>query len=66
MIPEIVTDRLRLRAHRMEDLAASAAMWADRSVTRFIGGRPAIEDLASGDFVGEAEVWLSQVSSSDV
>ena len=79
MIPEIVTDRLRLRAHRMEDFAVSAAMWADRGVTRFIGGRPfsreeawarflryaghwsllgfgfwAIEELASGDFVGEA------------
>jgi RimJ/RimL family protein N-acetyltransferase len=79
MIPEIVTDRLRLRAHRMEDFAASAAMWADRGVTRFIGGKPfseeevwarflryaghwsflgfgywAIEELASGTFVGEA------------
>lgn len=78
MIPEIVTNRLRLRPHRLEDFAASAAMWADAAVTRFIGGRPlsqeeawarflryaghwsltgfgywAIEESASGDFVGE-------------
>jgi RimJ/RimL family protein N-acetyltransferase len=78
MIPQIVTDRLRLRAHGLEDFTASAAMWADGEVTRFIGGRPfsreeswarflryaghwpllgfgywAVEELATGDFVGE-------------
>jgi RimJ/RimL family protein N-acetyltransferase len=79
MIPQIVTDRLRLRGHVMADFGASAAMWADNGVTRFIGGRPfteeeswtrflryaghwavlrfgfwAIEERATGDFIGEA------------
>jgi RimJ/RimL family protein N-acetyltransferase len=46
-IPEIETARLRLRGHRAGDFTASAAMWGDAEVTRFIGGRP---------FTGE-EVW---------
>ena len=36
---EIVTERLVLRPHRLEDGVDSAAMWADEAVTRFIGGR---------------------------
>lgn len=39
-IPALETERLRLRAHRLEDLDASAAMWADAVVTRHIGGKP--------------------------
>jgi RimJ/RimL family protein N-acetyltransferase len=38
--PVIETARLRLRAHRMNDLAECAAMWGDPAVTRYIGGRP--------------------------
>ena len=38
--PEIVTDRLILRAHRTSDLDACRAMWADATVVRFIGGKP--------------------------
>ncbi len=57
MIPEIVTDRLRLRAHRMEDFAASAAMWADPGVTRFIGGRPLSEEEAWARFLRYAGHW---------
>jgi RimJ/RimL family protein N-acetyltransferase len=38
--PVVETERLRLRAHTAEDCAASAAMWADAEVTRFVGGRP--------------------------
>lgn len=38
--PVVETERLRLRAHTAEDFAASAAMWADPDVTRFVGGRP--------------------------
>ncbi len=36
----IETERLLLRQHRLEDFDASAALWADETVTRFIGGRP--------------------------
>jgi RimJ/RimL family protein N-acetyltransferase len=46
-LPVIETERLRLRAHTTADFAASAAMWSDAEVTRFIGGRP---------FTGE-EAW---------
>jgi RimJ/RimL family protein N-acetyltransferase len=78
-IPVLETPRLRLRAHRPEDAAAHAAMWADPAVVRFIGGVPltreaawsrllrqpglwqwlgfgflAIEDRATGAFIGEA------------
>ena len=31
---------MRLRAHRLEDLDACVAMWADPIVTRHIGGKP--------------------------
>jgi RimJ/RimL family protein N-acetyltransferase len=37
--PVIETARLRMRAHRVEDLADCAAMWADPEVVRYIGGR---------------------------
>lgn len=40
MIPVLETARLRLRAHRPDDLDACAAMWAHPAVTRFIGGKP--------------------------
>jgi RimJ/RimL family protein N-acetyltransferase len=39
-IPGIETERLTLRAHRLEDFVDSAAMWGDPEVTRYIGGRP--------------------------
>ena len=40
MAPALETDRLRLRGHRVEDLAECAAMWAHPDVVRYIGGRP--------------------------
>lgn len=43
----IETERLRLRGHRPEDFAESAAMWGDSNVTRYIGGKP----------LSEEEVW---------
>lgn len=42
------TERLRLRAHRVDDLPACASMWAEEGVTRFIGGKPLTEE----------ETWL--------
>jgi RimJ/RimL family protein N-acetyltransferase len=38
--PDLDTERLTLRAHRPSDFDDSAAMWADPTVTRHIGGRP--------------------------
>jgi RimJ/RimL family protein N-acetyltransferase len=43
-VPVIETERLRLRGHRPEDFAESAAMWADPVVTRYIGGKPLTEE----------------------
>ncbi len=37
MVPVLETDRLKLRGHRLDDFAASAAMWADPIVTRYFG-----------------------------
>jgi len=39
-VPAIETERLSLRAHRIDDLDDCIAMWADPEVTRHIGGRP--------------------------
>ncbi|VEA64072.1 Acetyltransferase (GNAT) family [Serratia plymuthica] len=38
--PPLLTDRLRLDAHRLEDFESLAAMWADPEVVRYIGGTP--------------------------
>jgi RimJ/RimL family protein N-acetyltransferase len=57
MPPEVVTHRLRLRPHRIEDFPASAAMWADPAVTRFIGGRPLSEEEAWTKFLRYAGHW---------
>jgi RimJ/RimL family protein N-acetyltransferase len=39
-IPVLETERLRLRAHRVDDFEAARAMWADPAVVRYIGGKP--------------------------
>lgn len=38
--PRLETERLILRATRLEDFEPSAALWADPAVTRHIGGKP--------------------------
>lgn len=38
--PIIETERLILRAHRLDDFPALAAMWGDPVVARFISGQP--------------------------
>jgi RimJ/RimL family protein N-acetyltransferase len=78
-VPTLLTPRLRLRAHRLDEFETYAAMWSEPSVVRFIGGVPlsreaawsrflrqiglwhhlgfglfAIEDRATGSFIGEA------------
>jgi RimJ/RimL family protein N-acetyltransferase len=45
-VPVIETERLRLRGHRPEDFANSAAMWNDPVVTRYIGRKPLSEQEA--------------------
>lgn len=41
--PDIETARLRLRAHRIDDLEDALGMWGDAAVTRYIGGKPSTE-----------------------
>ena len=45
-VPAFETERLRLRGHRLTDFANCAALWADPTVTRFIGGKPLTEEEA--------------------
>jgi RimJ/RimL family protein N-acetyltransferase len=39
-VPIIETERLTLRGHRLDDYDASAAMWGDANVVRYISGNP--------------------------
>jgi RimJ/RimL family protein N-acetyltransferase len=41
-VPVIETERLRLRPHRADDLDACASMWADPTVTRYLGRDPLV------------------------
>ena len=43
-VPRLRTERLVLRAHSLDDFAATAAMWASEDVVRFIGGRPSTRE----------------------
>ena len=45
-VPVIITERLKLRSHQLDDFADCAAMWADPEVTRHIGGKPFSEQQA--------------------
>ena len=39
-IPQLETERLRLRAHRPEDFEDCVSLWSDPIVVRYIGGKP--------------------------
>lgn len=43
-VPILETERLRLRGHRLDDFVQCATMWADPTVTRYIGGKPLTEE----------------------
>ena len=42
--PVIETDRLILRAHRLDDFPVLAAMWGDPAIARFISGKPSTRE----------------------
>ena len=44
--PELLTERLLMRGHRLDDFEDCAAMWGDERVTRFIGGKPSTREQA--------------------
>ena len=55
--PVIETDRLRLRGHRTDDFDASAALWGDPAVTRFIGGKPSTREEVWARLLRYAGHW---------
>ncbi|MCC6997419.1 MAG: GNAT family N-acetyltransferase [Deltaproteobacteria bacterium] len=57
VIPTLETARLRLRAHRVDDLPACIAMWGDPVVTRHIGGRPFTREETWGRVLRYAGHW---------
>jgi RimJ/RimL family protein N-acetyltransferase len=53
----IETERLRLRAHGLEDFEPCTAMWGDPDVARFIGGRPSTREESWGRLLRYAGLW---------
>ena len=43
-MPVLETERLILRAHRLDDFPAFAAMWAEPLTVRYISGKPSTEN----------------------
>ncbi|GAB4065802.1 GNAT family N-acetyltransferase [Ancylobacter sonchi] len=57
MIPTLLTPRLRLRAYRLDEFDAYAAMWSEPSVVRFIGGMPLAREAAWSRFLRQIGLW---------
>lgn len=57
MVPVIETERLRLRGHTLPDFDASAAMWGDPNVARYIGGKPSTREDSWGRFLRYIGHW---------
>src|SRR5262245_15511294 len=56
--PLVETERLRLRAHRAEDLPFCTEMWRDPDVVRFIGGRPFTREEVWARLLRYAGMWV--------
>ena len=55
--PTIETERLVLRAYRIEDFPHVVASWADPEVVRHIGGRPFTEEETWTRFLRNIALW---------
>jgi RimJ/RimL family protein N-acetyltransferase len=55
--PIIETDRLRLRAHAVDDYEACVAMWTDPAVFRYIGGKPSTRGQIWSRILAYAGHW---------
>ena len=55
--PTLVTPRLTLRAHKLDDIDASAALWGDPAVTRRITGRPLSREEVRSRLLRYAGHW---------
>ncbi len=56
-IPTLETPRLKLRAYRLDEFEAYAAMWNEPSVYRFIGGQPISREAAWIRFLRQIGLW---------
>lgn len=56
--PTLETERLVLRAHRLEDFSDCTALWSDPVVTRFIGGIPQTPEEVWSRLLRYAGHWL--------
>ncbi len=56
-IPELATARLRMRALKIEDFEAFAAMWSEPGVVRFVGGIPLAREDAWSRFLRQMGMW---------
>ncbi len=57
LIPELTTERLLLRAPRLDDLAVYTAMWGDERTTQYIGGGPRSSDVCYAKFLQMTGMW---------
>ena len=56
-IPTLETERLILRAHRLDDFAHCSALWSDESVTRYISEAPLTPEDAWSRLLRYAGHW---------
>ena len=57
-VPRLETERLVLRAHRVEDFPNCVALWSDPVVTRFISGVPQTLEESWSRLLRYAGHWL--------
>jgi RimJ/RimL family protein N-acetyltransferase len=57
-VPVLLTPRLELRGHRLEDVADCVAMWGDPEVVRYIGGKPFTEEDVWMRFLRYVGHWM--------
>lgn len=58
-IPSIMTDRLLLRPHRLDDFDSYAAFWNSEDIMRFIGGIPVTREQAWIRMMRTIGMWHS-------
>jgi RimJ/RimL family protein N-acetyltransferase len=56
-VPVLTTPRLVMRGHTAADLTAAAAMWAEPSVARHIGGMPSTQEETWARILRYAGLW---------
>ncbi len=56
-IPKLETQRLILRAHRIDDFDACSALWSDTNVVRYISGVPSTPEETWSRFLRYCGYW---------